>query len=106
MIRYDLAKKLAYKLNVSHSKADEIIKIFIDGIIAGVNRDGRVMLYNFGIFAIKKMKPRIYINIRTGVKFNKPARNFPVFHPSKFLKRMVNINRRTSTLQIGEHELK
>jgi len=90
MGRYELVKKLVNEINVTDQKAKKILNILLETIIAGVSKDGRVVIKNFGTFKTRKHKERIFKSHYDGKIIKIPARNNPVFTASVELKKIIN----------------
>jgi nucleoid DNA-binding protein len=73
--RKDLAKAIAEEMGLTHLQAAEIIQCVIDGSVETVVTEGRLELRNFGVFEVKKRKPRIARHPRTGESGQSLARN-------------------------------
>lgn len=99
MIRSDLANKLAYKMNVSKQEADKYLLAFINGIMANLEKDGRVVIQGFGSFKLREYEARVGKKPVTGEPIEIPARKKPIFHASKELNQLINRDRQRSESQ-------
>jgi len=77
----DLAKSIADKTGLTQIQANEIIQQVLDGIRETLVTEGRVELRNFGVFGVKKRRPRKARNPRTGEIVDVPARLVVTFKP-------------------------
>jgi len=75
----DIAKAIAEKLGLSQGQAKEVIQRVFDGITETLVKDGQIELRNFGVFKVKKRKPRKGRNPRTGEKVLVPERTVVTF---------------------------
>jgi len=90
MGRYELIKKLANEINVTDKKAKEILNIILETIIAGVSKDGRVVIRKFGTFKTRKHKARIFKSLYSDKIIKTPAGNNPAFTAFPELKKIIN----------------
>ncbi len=60
-----------------------IVQRVFDGITETLEREGRIELRNFGIFGVRKRKPRQARNPRTGAKVKVPTRFVVRFKPGR-----------------------
>ena len=67
----------------------EIIQRLFDRIIATLEKEGRIELRNFGVFEVKKRKPRTARNPRTGETVMVPAKLVVTFTPGLEMKEKV-----------------
>lgn len=58
MNRIDLVRKLAFALDITQLKADEIVLAFAEAIKTGVRDDGRVCVQGFCSFTARDVPPR------------------------------------------------
>jgi integration host factor subunit beta len=77
----DMAKAIAEELGLTQVQAKEIVQKVLDGITETLVQEGRIELRNFGVFEVKKRKPRKARNPRTGEKVKVPARLVVTFKP-------------------------
>jgi nucleoid DNA-binding protein len=68
MTKKEMAKAIADRMGLTQAQVQEIIQSVLDGIIETLATEGRIELRNFGVFEIRKRKPRIGRNPRTGEK--------------------------------------
>ena len=66
MTKKDLAKTIADELNLSGLVALQAVQRTFEGITEALVEEGRIELRNFGVFEVKKRKPRKARNPRTG----------------------------------------
>jgi integration host factor subunit beta len=73
MTKKDMAKAIAEEMRLTQIQAKEVVQRVFDGITETLLNEGRIELRNFGVFEIKKRKPRIARNPRTGEKVSPSA---------------------------------
>lgn len=81
MTKKEMAKAIAEEMGLNQIQAGEIVQRVFDGIIDTLTNEGRIELRNFGVFEVKKRKPRKARNPRTGEKVDVPARLIVTFKP-------------------------
>jgi integration host factor subunit beta len=79
----DLAKAISDELGITTVVALQAVQRTFDGITETLVEEGRIELRNFGVFEVKKRKPRRACNPRTGEKVKVPARMVVTFKPGK-----------------------
>ena len=77
----DMAKAIAEEMGLSQTQAREIIQGVFDGIVETLLNEGRIELRNFGVFEVRKRKPRKARNPRTGENVAVPAKLVVTFKP-------------------------
>src|SRR2546422_5969510 len=70
-------------------KTKEIVQWTFDAIVETLIRDGRIELRNFGVFEVKRRKPRKARNPRTGERVDVDAKNVVTFKPGKEMEERV-----------------
>jgi integration host factor subunit beta len=70
----EMAKAIAEEMGLLQTKAQEIVQRVFDGITETLVQEGRIELRNFGVFEVKKRKPRNGRNPRTGECVKVPAK--------------------------------
>jgi integration host factor subunit beta len=89
MTKKDIAKKVADQLDISHLTAIKAVQVVLDEIVETVVTEGRIELRNFGIFEVKKRRPRQARNPRSGEKVSVPARVVVRFKPGREMEQRV-----------------
>ena len=74
MTKKDMAKAIAEQTGIPQVQATAIVQRIFDGIVETLVRGGRIELRNFGVFEVKKRKPRRARNPRTGATVKVPAK--------------------------------
>jgi len=85
----DLAKNIAEELGIPSVVALQAVQKTFDGITETLVQEGRIELRNFGVFEVKKRKPRKARNPRTGEKVKVPAKLVVTFKPGQEIKERV-----------------
>src|SRR5260370_29391974 len=81
MTKKDMARTIAKEMGLQPIRVQEIVQRVCDGIIETLVREGRIELRNFGVFEVKKRKPRQARNPKTGEKVSLPERLVVTFKP-------------------------
>ena len=66
MTKKDIAKSISKRAGIPVVRASGIVQSVFDEIIETLVRAGRIELRNFGVFKVRKRKPRKARNPRTG----------------------------------------
>ena len=77
-------------MGVTLAQAQAIVQGLFDGILETLVREGRIELRNFGVFKVKKRKPRKARNPRTGEKVKVPAKLVVTFKPGREMEQRVS----------------
>jgi integration host factor subunit beta len=77
----EMAHAIAHEMKLPQKLVQEIIQRIFDRIIETVAKAGRIELRNFGIFEVKRRKPRKARNPRTGESVLVPAKMVVTFKP-------------------------
>ncbi len=89
MTKKEMAKAIAEELGLNQTQVKDIIQRVFDGITATLVQDGRIELRNFGIFEVKKRKPRKARNPRTGASVKVPGKLVVTFKPGLEMEQRV-----------------
>src|SRR5580704_1627543 len=90
MTKKEIAQAIADKMNVPKTLVKQIVQQVFDGIIDALEKEGRIELRNFGVFEVKKRKPRNAHNPRTGEKVMVPAKLVVTFKPGLEMEERVS----------------
>lgn len=90
MTKKDMAKAIAEEMGLTQIQAKEIVQRVFDGITETLVQEGRIDLRNFGVFEVKKRKPRKARNPRTGEKVKVPARLVATFKPGLKMEEQIS----------------
>jgi integration host factor subunit beta len=85
----DMASAIAEETGITQIQATEIVQQVFDGITETLVQEGRIELRNFGVFEVKKRKPRTARNPRTGEKVKVPAKLVVTFKPGREMEERV-----------------
>jgi integration host factor subunit beta len=85
----DLATAIAKKGHLPQLQAVAIVQSVFDGITETLVKEGRIELRNFGVFEVKRRKPRKARNPRTGDKVKVPAKFVVTFKPGREMEKRV-----------------
>jgi integration host factor subunit beta len=85
----EMAKTIAQEMGIQQTQALEMVQRVFDGITETLVQEGRIELRNFGVFEVKKRKPRKARNPRTGEKVKVPAKLVVTFKPGREMEKRV-----------------
>ena len=85
MTKKELAKAISEELSIPFVVALQAVQQVFDGITETLVEQGRIELRNFGVFEVKKRKPRKARNPRSGESVLVPERVTVRFKPGKDL---------------------
>jgi nucleoid DNA-binding protein len=83
MTKRDMAKAIAGETGLTQGQVMEVIQRAFDGITEALMTEGRIELRHFGVFEVKRRKPRKARNPRTGGRVDVPAKLVVTFKPGK-----------------------
>ena len=89
MTKKDLARAISEELGLTSLVALQAVQRVFDGITETLVQEGRIELRNFGVFEVKKRKPRKARNPRTGEKVKVPAKMVVTFKPGREMEERV-----------------
>ena len=89
MTKKEMAKAIAEDMGLTQIRAKEIVQKVFDGITETLLHEGRIELRNFRVFEVKKRKPRLARNPRTGAKVKVPAKMVVTFKPGREMEERV-----------------
>ena len=73
MTKKEMAKAFAEEMGLTQIQVKAIIQRVFDGITETLLHEGRLELRNFGVFEVKRRRPRRARNPRTGQAVEVPA---------------------------------
>jgi nucleoid DNA-binding protein len=79
----DIARVIAEDMGLTHCQVREVIQRVLDGITETLAGDGRVELRSFGVFGVRRRRPRQARNPRTGERVFVPGRAVVTFKPGR-----------------------
>ena len=89
MTKKEIVKLISDKLHLPQIKTKEIVQLTFDAIVDTLVSEGRIELRNFGVFEVKRRKPRKARNPRTGDAVDVEAKNVVTFQPGKIMEEKV-----------------
>src|SRR5271166_5901222 len=89
MTKKEMAKAIAEDMGILQTQAQEIVQKVFDGITETLVQQGRIELRNFGVFEVRKRKPRKARNPRTGEKVKVPAKLVVTFKAGREMEERV-----------------
>jgi nucleoid DNA-binding protein len=85
----EIVKQISDKLGLTQLKTKEIVQQTFDAIVETLLEERRIELRNFGVFEVKRRKPRKARNPRTGEKVDVEAKYVVTFKPGKEMEEKV-----------------
>ena len=95
MTKKEIVKRISDSTEeLTQLKAKEIVQKTLDTIIEALTESPhRIELRNFGVFEVRRRKPRVARNPKTNAKVQVPAKNVVTFKPGKEMEDLIqNIN--------------
>src|SRR5262245_5292706 len=92
-----MAHAIAEETDLPQMLVKEIVQRLLDGIIETLEKERRIELSNFGVFAVKKRNPRNARNPRTGEKVAVPAKLVVTFKQGREMEERVRTLKKTKT---------
>jgi integration host factor subunit beta len=89
MTKKDMAKAIAEETGIPQVRVTAIVQRIFGGIIETLVTAGRIELRNFGVFEVKRRRPRRARNPRTGGAVDVPAKLVVTFKPGKEMEERV-----------------
>ncbi len=89
MTKRNLVNSIAAQLGLSQLETKEIVQKTLDAIINVLAIEGRIEIRDFGVFKVKKRKPRHARNPRTGEKVMVGERTTVTFKPGRNVEERV-----------------
>jgi len=94
MTKKDIVRRIGDELGRPQLETMQIVQKTLDAIVNVLAEEGRVELRNFGVFEVKKRKPRQARNPRTGEKVVVGERVTVTFKPGRAVEERVARERR------------
>ena len=85
----EIVKTVSERHGLTTTQTAQIIQVFMDQIIEELSRGNRIEFREFGIFELKRRKPRIARNPKTGASVHVPEKTVVSFKPGKVMKQRV-----------------
>jgi nucleoid DNA-binding protein len=89
MTKRDIVRTIAEEMDLQHIRVQEIVQQVFDAIIETLVQEGQIELRGFGVFKVRKRKPRQARNPNTGEMVSVPARLVVTFKPGQLMKERV-----------------
>src|SRR5919108_4306798 len=89
MTKKEIVKQISEELGLTQLKTKEIVQKTFDAIVDTLLQEKRIELRNFGVFEVKRRKPRKARNPRTGERVDVEAKNVVTFKPGKEMEERV-----------------
>jgi nucleoid DNA-binding protein len=86
MIKVDVVKQIAKKLDLKERDALEIVDTILESLKEVIVRDGRLEVRDFGVFQIKERKGRVGRNPKNKVEYPIPPHRVVTFKSGKEIK--------------------
>ena len=84
-----MARAIADGMGLTRSQVSEVIRRVLGGITEALVSEGRIELRNFGVFAVKRRRPRRAHDPRTGQAVAVPAKLVVTFRPGREMEQRV-----------------
>jgi integration host factor subunit beta len=85
----EIVKQISEEIGLTQLRTKEIVQKTFDAIIETLLAEKRIELRNFGVFEVKRRKPRKARNPRTGERVDVEAKNVVTFKPGKEMEERV-----------------
>jgi integration host factor subunit beta len=89
MTKKEIVKQIAIKHEQAQVLVKDIVQDTFDLIVKTLVDEGRIELRNFGVFEVKRRKPRQARNPRTNESVMVQAKNVVTFQPGKMMEAEV-----------------
>lgn len=89
MTKKEIVKQISERAELTQLKTKEIVQWTFDAIVETLVSEGRIELRNFGVFEVKRRKPRRARNPRTNEPVEVEAKNVVTFQPGKVMEEKV-----------------
>jgi nucleoid DNA-binding protein len=89
MTKKDLARAIAERVGVPQAQARDVVQRVLAAVIEALVQEGRIELRNFGVFAVKRRRPRRARNPRTGATLIAPEKRVVTFQPGRTMEQRV-----------------
>ena len=89
MTKKDIARVIAAGSGIRQVQALAIVQGVFDSIVETLVSEGRIELRNFGVFEVRRRKPRKARNPHTGESVSVPARPVVTFRPGQVMAERV-----------------
>ncbi len=90
MTKKEISNTIAERLGISQKLVLQAVQLVFDGITETLVEQGRIELRNFGVFEVKRRRPRKARNPRTGERVSVPAKLVVIFKQGLVMEQRVN----------------
>lgn len=90
MNKSELINILKEESSITRKEAEEVVDTFFDLITDTLSKGDRVEIRGFGSFGVKKYKPYIGRNPKTGEQISVPSKILPCFRVGKELREIAD----------------
>jgi len=98
----DLIEQLSEALKLPKGKAELVVNVMFDSMVAALQRGERIEIRGFGSFEVRNYKPYEGRNPRTGEPVHVKAKRLPFFKVGKELRERVNAG--THPIEVDDHD--
>lgn len=97
MTKADLVEQVYEAIGPGVTKKDcaAVVEAFLNAVKQALAKGEHIEIRGFGTFKVRDRKPRLARNPRTGESVQVPARQVPVFKPSRLFKEEVDESEHT-----------
>jgi integration host factor subunit beta len=85
----EIVKVIAERANLTQLKTKDIVQWTFEAIVETLKENGRIELRNFGVFEVRRRKPRKARNPRTGESVFVEAKNVVTFQCGREMEEQV-----------------
>lgn len=85
----EIVKTVSERHGLTTTQTAQLVQVFMNQIIDELSRGNRIEFREFGIFELKRRKPRIARNPKTGAQVHVPEKTVVSFKPGKVMKARV-----------------
>jgi nucleoid DNA-binding protein len=85
----EIVRSISEDLGLTQLQTKEIVQKVFDAILETLVEEGRVELRNFGVFEVKRRRPRRARNPRTGEDVFVPEKRVVTFKPGQIVQQRV-----------------
>ncbi len=89
MTKRDIVLTISERTGIKQVVVKEVVQGVFDTIFEALKNGKTIEIRNFGVFKVKKRKPRIGRNPKTGEVVPVPERNAVVFKPGQEMKKVI-----------------
>jgi nucleoid DNA-binding protein len=89
MTKKEMARAIAEEMGIHQTQAQEVVQRVFDRITETLEQEGRLELRNFGVFEVKKRRPRKARNPHTGEKLMVPAKLVVTFKAGREMEERI-----------------